>query len=72
MGILRKLNYQGDATLTWDADTKEGVDKVIVEMERHFSKGGVAFKVSGSESEKIKVFDPAAEEIILVAQYAGG
>ncbi len=81
MGVLRVLCSQGDAVYTWDEEKAEtgepGAREAIEEAERIIreaqAKGAVAFKTEpGKPAERIRQFDPHADEIIVVPRIAGG
>ena len=81
MGVLRVLCSQGDAVYTWD-DTKAlsgdpGARQAIEEAERILreaqSRGAIAFlTVPGEPAERIREFDPRANEIVIVPRIVGG
>jgi hypothetical protein len=81
MGVLRVLCSQGDAVYTWDEERATtgdpGAREAIEEAERILreaqSRGAVAFKtVPGQPAERIRSFDPHAEEIVVVPRIVGG
>jgi nucleotide-binding universal stress UspA family protein len=81
MGVLRVLCSQGDAVYTWDAEKAEtgdpGAREAVEEAERIIreaqARGAVAFKtVPGQPAERVRGFDPNADEIIVVPRIAGG
>jgi hypothetical protein len=80
MGVLRVLCSQGDAVYTWDEEKAKmdpGAREAIEEAERILkeaqSRGGIAFKTGpGNETERIRHFDPQADEIIVVPRIVGG
>lgn len=81
MGVLRVLCSQGDAVYTWDTERAEtgdpGAREAVEEAERIIreaqARGAVAFKtVPGKPAEKIRQFDPQADEIVVVPRIAGG
>ena len=81
MGVLRVLCSQGDAVYTWDTEKAEagetGAREAIEEAERIIreaqSRGAVAFKTEpGRPAERIRGFDPEADEIVVVPRIAGG
>ncbi len=81
MGVLRVLCSQGDAVHTWDEEKAEtgdpGAREALAEAEQILrdaqARGALAFRtVPGQPAERIREFDPHAEEIILVPRIAGG
>lgn len=81
MATMRILSARGDTTVEWDA-TKLAVDDpealaAVQEAERTFnelrSRGATAFGVTaGAPAERLDVFDPQVEQIIVVPRVAGG
>lgn len=81
LAILRVLNSQGDATLTWDpAKVAAGDPEALAavnEAERIFNertaKGATALAVApGRTAERLEKFDLQVEETIVVPQIVGG
>ncbi|MDP9383334.1 MAG: hypothetical protein M3Q29_24965 [Chloroflexota bacterium] len=81
MGKLRILSKLGDKTHSWDAKAAAARDPEAEEAVRQAecifnearANGFTAFKVSrGTATERIDVFDPEAEQIVLVPKIAGG
>lgn len=81
LAILRILNSQGDATLTWDPAKVEAGDPealaAVEEAGRIFNertaKGATALAVApGRTAERLEKFDPQVEETIVVPQIVGG
>ncbi len=81
MARLRVLSSRGDTTVEWDEKLAEVGDPealaAIQEAERIFeeqrAKGATAFRVSPDKpAERMDVFDPKAEQIVIVPRVAGG
>jgi len=81
MGVLRVLCSQGDAVYTWDEEKAgtgdPGAREAIEEAERILreaqSRGAVAFKtLPGRPAERLRTFDPQADEIVVVPRIVGG
>jgi hypothetical protein len=81
MGILRVLSRRGDDRVMWEARPGETADPealaAVAEAERIFHeqkmRGATAFRVEkGQPPVRLDVFDPAAEEIIMVPRVVGG
>ena len=81
MGVLRVLCSLGDAVYTWyeekAAAGETGPGKAIEEAEQILREaqahGAVAFKtVPGKPAERVRQFDPRADEIVIVPKIAGG
>ena len=81
MGRLHVLSRHGDETVEWDTRraASSGLEAAaaIREAERifreHRARGAAAFKVErGEPAVRLDVFDPEAEEVIVIPQVAGG
>lgn len=65
----------GHAKYSWDKHDKDDVAKAEKTFNDKLKLGYAAFRVdpkTGDKGEKIKKFDPNAEQIILVPAFAGG
>lgn len=70
MGKLRVLSSRGDDEHVFDSEeSKAGVAELYQELTK---KGMVAFAKTPDGHEKIKEFDPNAEEILMVRPLVGG
>lgn len=81
MARLRILSQHGDDAYHWDPERVATGDPEAVaavkEADRIFrearARGATAFRVPpGQPGERIKSFDPLADQIILVPRVAGG
>ncbi|HEY5026207.1 MAG TPA: hypothetical protein VII76_14625 [Acidimicrobiales bacterium] len=76
MGTMRILDHTGDTAVTWDLDdeTTLRVAEEIFEREAAQSKMAFARPMGApvEQAERIRSFDPAAEEIIWVRPIQGG
>ncbi len=80
MGVLRVINSGGDKRVKWStmlAKDELEAGAAVKEAERIFvearARGGTAFRVvPGQPAERIEVFDPDAETIVVVPRVAGG
>jgi hypothetical protein len=74
MAVMRELHPRyGDVATEWDVLDKASVDAAIEVFERHMADGKVAFaRKGGTDSPVTREFDPAADEIIVFSQFAGG
>lgn len=81
MARLRVMSWRGDSTYEWDpkrvavGDPESGA--AVREAERIFreerARGSTAFRVMpGALGEKIDVFDPNAEQTVMIPRVAGG
>jgi hypothetical protein len=72
MGILRRLNEQGDTEMSWEPGEEWGAKLVF---DAHIKAGGLAFDVPADPREPAEVirrFNPEAKEIILAPRMVGG
>lgn len=72
MGILRRLNHNGDTEYPWNDEDAEGAKFIFDE---HIKQGGLAFDVPNNPREPAEVirrFNPDAKEIILAPRMVGG
>lgn len=71
MGRMRIMGRRGDSVVEWNQETADAAQK---EFDEFLTGGGLAFKADkeGGEAERVKSFDPKAEELILVPQLRGG
>ena len=81
MAKMRVLSAGGDRIVEWDGKQVEAGDAeppaAVREAERIFqeqrARGAAAFKVSPNRpAERIDVFDPEAEQIVVVPRVVGG
>lgn len=74
MGALRIMGVKGDTKVAWSKDNTDEVAAARRTFEDLTEKGFVAFKVEKVErqGERVLVFDPNAEQIILVPPMQGG
>jgi hypothetical protein len=76
MGTMRILDHSGDTAVTWDLDDEATVRAAEELFERLSAESKMAFArppgAPAEEAERIKRFDPAAEEIIWVRPVQGG
>jgi hypothetical protein len=79
MATMRILSARGDTAVEWDETKLADPDAsaAVREAERLFeelqARGATAFKVcSGQPAERLDVFDPTVEQIIVVPRVAGG
>lgn len=70
---MRILGRTGDTKILWNVDNKEEIKSAKEIFEKRIKEGWSAFKEeSGEKGERIKIFDPNADRIILVPPIAGG
>jgi hypothetical protein len=76
MGTMRILDHTGDTTIAWSVDDPESIakaervfDRLARERKIPFARGAGA---PANEAERIRTFDPTADEILWVRPVAGG
>jgi hypothetical protein len=78
---MRIMSACGDVAVEWDQERVEAGDLEALEavkeaeriFEEHRQKGASAFKVEkGKPAERLDVFDPKVEQIVVVPRVAGG
>jgi hypothetical protein len=81
MAVLRVLSAQGDTQLEWDRKQAEAGDPealaAVREAERVFAeqraRGATSFRIAlDRRAERLDVFDPDAEQIVVVPRVASG
>lgn len=81
MARLRVMSWRGDSSYEWDpkrvAVGDPESEAAVREAERIFreerARGSTAFRVMpGALGEKIDVFDPNAEQTVMIPRVAGG
>jgi hypothetical protein len=76
MGTMRILDRTGDTAVMWDLDDESTVRAAEEIFEREAAQSKMAFARSVGapveEAERIRSFDPSAEEIIWVRPIQGG
>ena len=73
-GTLYAINHKGDTRISWDSDVEVEVKAARKQFDELTKKGYAAFGLAkrGAKGDRIREFDPAMEEILLVPQMAGG
>jgi hypothetical protein len=76
VGTMRILDSTGDTMIAWSVDDDESTaeaervfDRLARERKIPFARAAGA---PAAEAERIRTFDPAAEEIVWVRPVAGG
>lgn len=76
MGVMRVLDSTGDTTVAWEIDDQAAVKQAEELFARLAAERKIPFaRAAGApaeEAERIKAFDPSAEEIIWVRPITGG
>ena len=82
MGVLRIMSRRGDDRVAWDQEKVAVGDPEAVaairEAERIFAqeraRGATAFRVEPGQAQpqRIEIFDPQAEQIVMIPRVVGG
>lgn len=73
MSELRILGREGDTKISWNSRSEIEVAAAKETFEKRIKEHWSAFKEkAGVKGEKIKIFDPDAERIVLVPPISGG
>jgi hypothetical protein len=76
MGIMRILDATGDTTVTWSVQDAATLERAEAVFEQMLKKRHMAFAVpsggQADDAERVRAFDPGAEEIIWVRAIQGG
>lgn len=73
MGEIIQLARVGDVKISWDSEKDEEIAVARETFDKRIKDGWTAFREKmGIKGDKIKIFDPEAEKIILVPPITGG
>jgi hypothetical protein len=76
MGIMRILDETGDTMVTWSLEDAATLQRAEALFGSELAKGKLAFAVPKGgrdhDAERIRQFDPMANEIVWVRSVAGG
>lgn len=73
MSELRILGRGGDMKISWNSGNETEIAAAKETFEKRIKEGWSAFREkSGMKGDKIKIFDPDAERIVLVPPISGG
>lgn len=73
MGEIRQLAKVGDMKVSWNSENEKEVTAAREIFDKRIKESWTAFREKfGSKGEKIKIFDPEAERIVLVPPISGG
>lgn len=73
MGEIRQLAKVGDMKISWNSNNEKEVVAAREIFDKRIKEGWAAFREKiGFKGDKIKIFDPHAERIILVPPISGG
>lgn len=71
---MRSLARKGDVKIEWDINNTDEVDVARSVFDQRIEENWSAFRenIRGERGDRIKIFDPRAERIILVPPISGG
>jgi hypothetical protein len=73
MGMIRWMSEAGDTQVAWDEADTASMDRAQEMVERAFREGRGVFAVGeDGVGTRLKQFDPAAKEIVVIPQIKGG
>ena len=73
MGEIRQLATVGDLKISWNSENEKEVTVARETFDKRIREGWSAFREKmGIKGDKIKMFDPDAERIILIPPISGG
>ena len=73
MGEIRQLARVGDVKIEWNSENDKEIEVVRATFDKRIKEGWTAFREKmGIKGDKIRIFDPDAERIILVPPISGG
>lgn len=73
MSELRILGKGGDMKISWNSRNETEITAAKETFEKRIREGWSAFREKmGIKGDKIKIFDPDAERIVLVPPICGG
>ena len=76
MGTMRILDHTGDTTLAWSVDDPASLAEAEALFDRLRAERKIPFaRAAGApagDAERVRSFDPAAEEIVWVRPVTGG
>lgn len=73
MSELRQLARVGDIKIAWDSENDKEIAVAREIFDKRIREGWIAFREKGEfKGDKIRIFDPDAERIILIPPITGG
>jgi len=73
MGEIRQLARVGDVKLSWNSENDKEIAVAREMFDKMIKEGWTAFREKmGIKGDKIRIFDPDAERIVLVPHITGG
>lgn len=76
MGTMRILDHTGDTMVAWSLDDPASLTEAAARFDQLLAERKIPFaRAAGApaaEAERVRTFDPTAEEIVWVRPVAGG
>lgn len=73
MGEIRQLARIGDLKISWNSENEKEITVARETFDKRIKEGWSAFREKmGIKGDKIRIFDPDAERIVLVPPISGG
>lgn len=73
MGEIIQLARVGDVKLSWNSENDKEIAAAREMFDKRIKEGWTAFREKmGIKGDKIRIFDPDAERIVLVPPISGG
>jgi hypothetical protein len=73
MGEIRQLSRVGDVKIQWNSENDKEVAVARETFDKRIKEGWTAFREKiGIKGDKIRIFDPDVERIVLVPPISGG
>ena len=73
MGEIRQLARGGDVKIEWNSENEKEIAVARETFDKRIREGWTAFgEKMGVKGDKIRIFDPDAERIVLVPPISGG
>ena len=73
MGEIRQLARVGDMRISWNSENDKEIAVAREIFDKRIKEGWTAFREKGGfKGDKIRIFDPDAERIILIPSISGG
>jgi hypothetical protein len=73
MGMIRWMSHEGDTQVAWEETDTESMEQARRMVERAFAEGRGVFTIdTEGVGTRLRAFDPAAREIVVIPQIKGG
>jgi hypothetical protein len=73
MGVIRWMSAEGDTRVAWKETDAASMERARAMVERAFAEGRGVFSIDEEGvGVRMRQFDPAAREIVVIPQIKGG